>query len=190
MCLPAAALVVASTVLAAGGQAYQGVSANRQAQYAAGVASNNAILSRRQAADSEQRGQQEELRKWREVAQTKSAQIASYAANGFDTSFGSPTDVVADTAIFGAQDANLIRQGAAREATGFIIDANNYDAEAGAQRRAGRDALVSTAFNVGSTVLGGARQLQGMRNPTSTTVSGYGRSGWSGSSSPNSAFKF
>lgn len=183
-------LLIASTALAAGGQVFGGISANNQAKYQSQVATNNGILSRRQAADSEDRGKQEELRKWREVAATRSAQTAAYAANGFETSFGTPADVAADTAIFGAQDASLIRQGAAREATGFIIDANNYDAEAKAQKRAGRDALISAGLKATGTVLGGATQLAGMKTPTSATTGGYGQSSWGGSSAPNSSFKF
>lgn len=164
MCGPAA-LVVASTALSAIGAGYSGLAQIEQHKYQAGVARNNATAARNQAADAEERGKQDELKKWREVSYAKNAQLASFAASGLDTTFGSPLDVVTDTAVFGGQDAWQIRENAAREATGFMISAQNYDQEALAQKRAGRQAGVSALFDVSSTVIGGASQVMGMKAP-------------------------
>jgi len=161
-------LAIAGTAVGVGGSLYSGAAQIEQHKYQAGIARNNATAARNQAADAEERGKQEELRKWREVSAMKSAQIASFAANGLDTTFGSPLDVVTDTAIFGGMDAWQIRENAAREATGYMISAQNYDQEALAQKRAGRNAVVSTAFDVAGTVIGGASQVVGMRAPKST----------------------
>ena len=188
MCDPVS-LTIAATAVGVAGSAYTGVAANNDARYAAQVATNNAALARGEAADALDRGNREEMRKWREVAQTKSAQIAGMAANGLDTSFGSAVDVVTDTAVYGAMDAQTIQEGAAREATGFLMSAQNYGEEAKAQRRQGRNALIGAGFEAAGTILSGASQIKGMQRPTSK-ISGYGRSNWSGSASPNSAFKW
>lgn len=161
-------LTVAATVISAIGTGYSGLAQVEQHKYQAGIARNNATVARNQAADAEERGKQDELKKWREVTAMKSAQMASFAANGLDTTFGTPLDVVTDTAVFGGQDAWQIRENAAREATGFMISAQNYDQEALAQKRAGRNALVSTALDVTGTVIGGASQVMGMQTPKST----------------------
>jgi hypothetical protein len=156
---------VAATVISAVGAGYSGAAQVEQHKYQTGIARNNATAARNQAADAEERGKKDELRKWREVSAAKSAQLAGFAANGLDTTFGTPLDVVTDTAIFGGQDAWQIRENAAREATGFMISAQNYDQEALAQKRAGRNAMVSTGFDIAGTVIGGASQVMGMKAP-------------------------
>lgn len=168
MCDPAT-LTVAATLTAVAGAGYQGYTAYTEANYKASVAQNNATLSREQARDAELRGQEEEQLKWRQIAQTRAAQIAAMAASGIDTSFGSAADVVGDTMVLGTEDARVIRDNAARETRGFQIQAQNYDEERRGQKRAGRQALVATAFNITSTILGGAQQLQGMKLPTPAT---------------------
>lgn len=167
MCDPVT-LTVAATAISAIGAGYSGMAQAEQHKYQAGVARNNATAARNQAADAEERGKRDELVKWREVSAARSAQTLAFAANGLDTTFGSPLDVITDTAIFGGQDAWQIRDNAAREATGFMISAQNYEQEALAQRRAGQTALVSTAFDIAGTVIGGASQVKGMQKPKST----------------------
>lgn len=165
MCDPVS-LTIAATAASIAGSAYSGISSYQQANYQAGVARNNATLSRNEAADAVDRGKRAELVKWREIAAQRSGQVAAAAANGIDTSFGSPADAVADTMKFGSMDASLIRQNAEREATGFQINAQNYEEEAKAQKRAGRNALISTGFEIAGTALGAAGQIKGMSSPT------------------------
>ncbi len=164
MCEPATltAIAMATSIVGTGVSA---IGQKQQADYAAGVARNNATLARGQAADAEDRGRREEMRQWRQIQQTRSAQIAAAAANGLDTSFGSIADVVADTSRMGAEDARLIREGAAREATGFQISAQNYEEEARAQKRQGRNALIAAGLEMAGTALGGAGQIKGMQSP-------------------------
>ena len=138
-------------------------------------------MERDAAYDSEVRGQRSEAMKWREIAATRSAQIAAFAANGFDTSFGSAADVTGDTLALGFEDANVIRDNASREARGHIISAQNYREQGKAAIRAGNAAGVKAAFGTVSTILGGAAQLQGMKPATaqaSTTP------GWFGAAPP------
>ena len=188
MCDPVT-LVVASTVATAAGAAYSGYSAYQESRYQNDVAQNNATLERDAAYDSEVRGQRDEMMKWREIAATRSAQIAAFAANGFDTSFGSAVDVTGDTLALGFEDTNIIRENAAREARGHLISAQNYREQGAAAIRSGNAAAVKAGFNVAGTILGGAGQLQGMKAGVSQTTGGFGKSSWSGSSASNSTFR-
>lgn len=162
MCEPTT-ILAASTVLSAAGSIQGGLAQRNQANYAAAVARNNAVVAYGQAEDARKRGQKEELAHGRQLAQQKSAQIAAAAANGLDTGFGSPLDVVTDTSIYGALDAETIRENAAREATGYLVNAQNYKAESRAQKAAGKQAMISTAFDVGSTILNSAQQYRGIQ---------------------------
>lgn len=154
------------------------------------MARNNAVMERDAAYDAEVRGQREELQKWRQIAATRSAQVAAFAANGFDTGIGSAADVTGDTLQLGFEDAATIRDNAGREARGYLISAQNYEEQARASNRQARAAATGAIFNVGSTILGGASQFQGMKAAQSATVGGFGRSSWAGTNAPNSAFKW
>lgn len=154
-----------ATAATAMGTVYSGISAYEQADYQGKVADNNAELSREQARDSSERGLQEQIRQGREVAAVRSAQIAAFAASGIDTSSGSALDVVGDTNYFGLLDQQMIRENADRETRGFSLQAQNFNNEAGAQRRARTNAVVQTGFQLTSDILGGAAQLKGMQLP-------------------------
>lgn len=187
MCEPTT-LLIAATVAAAAGTAYSGYQAVQESRYQNDVAQSNARSERDAAYDSEVRGQRSEAMKWREIAATRSAQIAAFAANGFDTSFGSAADVTGDTLAIGFEDTNIIRENAAREARGHVISAQNYREQGKAAIRSGNAAGVKAAFGTVSTILGGAAQLQGMKPGASQTTSGYGQSSWGGTSAPGSTF--
>lgn len=120
----------------------------------------------------------------------RSSQIAAFAANGFDTSFGSASDVVADTLSLGREDAQTIRANAGKAARGHLITSQNYIEQGRAAARQGRAAATRAIFEVGSTILGGASQYKGMQQAQSSTVNGFGRSSWGGSNLPDSAFKW
>lgn len=162
MCDPAS-IAVAATVASVASIGYSGAAQYEQHKYEAGIARNNAVLARNQAADAEERGSREELRRWQAIGQAKSAQLAGFAANGIDVTFGSPLDVLTDTAVVGAQDAWQIRDNAAREAGGYLISAQNYEQEAKAQRYAGRVGLMKTGLDMTSTVIAGASQVKGLQ---------------------------
>lgn len=164
MCDPAT-LTIAATAVTAAGTAYSGVSAYGQARYQAQVADNNAQLARAEAADSEQRGLDEQIRMSREIASVRSSQIAAMAAAGFDTSSGTAADIVGDTNYFGRLDRENIARNSSNETTGYLRQAQNLNEQARGYRRAGRDALIGAGFKIGGDILGGASQLQSMKLP-------------------------
>ena len=190
MCDPTGGLLIAATALTAGGLAYGGYQSYQEGRYRNEVAQQNAAMERAAAQEAEEIGQRDELRKWREIAAVKSSQVAAFAANGFDTSFGSASDVVADTLSLGREDAQTIRANAGKAARGHLITAQNYVEQGRAAARQGRAAATGALFQVGATILGGASQYSGMQQAKSQTVNGFGRSSWQGSNLPDSAFKW
>lgn len=182
MCDPVT-LTIAATAVSAAGTLYGGYRANQEAKYNAAVSRNNATLEQQQAADALSRGRDEETKHWRQVAMLKAQQIAAFAANGLDTSFGSAADIVVDTAIIGAADAASIRENTQREARGYLISAQNLRQEAKQQRRAGRDALFGSVVSATGTVLSGASQVAGMK-PMSAGGPGGGSSAPAAISAP------
>lgn len=172
VCEPTTIIAVATAVTAAG-TVYSGYQAYQQGRYENEVARNNAAMERYAAQEAEEIGQRDELRKWREIAQAKSAQIAAFAANGFDTSFGSATDVVSDTLALGREDARIIRDNAGKAARGHLITAQNYIEQGKAAARQGRGAFTRSLFQAGATILGGAGQYMGMQQAGSQTLTGF-----------------
>lgn len=173
MCDPVS-LTIAATAVTAAGTLYGGYRSNQEAKYNAAVANNNATMEQLQAADALERGKTEELKHWRQVAALKAQQIAAFAANGLDTTFGSAADIVVDTAIIGAADAAAIRENTQREARGYLISAQNLREEAKQQKRAGRDALIGSVVSATGTVLSGASQVAGMKPIPSAAGAGGG----------------
>jgi hypothetical protein len=158
MCDPVT-LTVAATAVAALGQGYSALSANSQARYESKVAKTNAAIEESRARDALQRGTADAQSYQRKLSQEEGQQNAALAANGIDIGFGSAADVRADTARFGREDTLNIYKNAGREARGFEINSANYLSESKAAKARAKSALISGAFNIGSTVLGGATQV-------------------------------
>lgn len=161
MCLPAAAigpLMIASTAVTAAGQLQSGLYASRQAQYSAQVAQQNKGLAREGAVDAIARGQDEQRRLGREVAQRVGSQEARMGANNIDVTSGSAARVIEDTRMIGGEDAAAVAENARREVRSMQIDAWGYENERRMQLAERRQAGVATAFGMASTALGGATQ--------------------------------
>ena len=161
----------------AAGQGYSAMLASSQAKGAAAQAEVNRAEANRSAADAIARGDEEQKRHYRQVSAQMGEQRAALAANGLDVNFGNAGDVVADTALYGQEDANTIAQNTMRESRGFEIEAANFGAEAKSQRKAAKGALIKGAFDIGSTILGGASQygkLTAGRAATSASTSSFG----------------
>lgn len=162
MCSPVALLAV-GTVAQIGGQLYSGVVASQNASYQAQVAGQNRDMANEQAVDAIARGQGEQERHGRDVAQTRGQQIARAAANGVDVSFGSAANMIGDTAELGAEDSQTIADNAYREMRGFEISAANYEAERRSARFAKAQVPWATGLGIAGTVLGSATQFEGLR---------------------------
>lgn len=161
MCDLMVGLTLASTLIGAAGQVQQGQAASQAARYNAQVQEMNATLADRRARDAIARGAVEEQRKRQEVQQVLGRQQAAMAANGVDLSFGSPLDLITDTAVMGELDALTIRSNAYRESYDFQVDAVNQRAGAGLTRMQGRNAETAGWLNAAGTVIGGAGKAYG-----------------------------
>lgn len=148
-----------SAVVGIAGTVMQARQSAGQASYQQGVAKNNEILARRNAALAIQAGDVREQAKRRETAGLIGAQRAAYAAHGVDVNVGSPVDIQSDTAELGELDALTIRNNAQREAYGYKIQGDNAGAEAGLfGQQASGDQLAGWVGSVGS-LIGGASSV-------------------------------
>lgn len=175
MCDPVS-LTIAATAVSAAGTIFGGIQQSQMHRYEAGITQNNAIYADRQAADALERGKQAQVDHFRKVAALKGQQTAAFAAEGVDVGFGSPLDVLGDTAVMGMEDAFRLAENANREAQGYRIEAQNYRAQRSASKAAATNTLISTAFDTASTILGGASQV-------GAGIGKYGAPSWMGRSS-------
>lgn len=158
MCDPAT-LAITATAVAAAGTAVKTVGAMNKATYEARVADANAKLASSQAADAAERGKIEAQRVMGRNSQLLGRQRAAAAANGIEVDFGTSADVQGDTETIGREEVATTYRNTEREMQGFDINASNYQAKAAGARQARTAAAWEGAFDFGSTILGGARQV-------------------------------
>lgn len=154
-------LAVAGTAVSAGTSIYGGIQQQKADNYNAAVADQNAKIAESNAALTLKAGQNEQEQQYRQIAALKGKQIASFAAMGLDPSFGSPSDIVGDTALLGEADAQRLRNNNTAQANSYLLQASNYQSEAVGDRSAGQTALVTGFLKAGSTALGGASSIFG-----------------------------
>lgn len=162
MCDPVT-LTIAGTAVAAAGTVVKTVNAANRATYEARVADSNAKLASAQAADAAERGKLEAQRVMGRNSQLLGRQRAAAAANGIEVDFGSSADVLGDTETIGRDEVATTYRNSEREMQGFDINASNYQAKARGARSARGAAIVEGAFDFGSTILSGAKQVGQIR---------------------------
>lgn len=158
MCDPVSIGIAAATATQAAGQLQAGAYASKTARYQAQVAQQNKALAREAGADAIVRGQDEQRKLGRDVAQRVGSQEARLAGNNVDISFGSAARVVEDTRMIGREDADALAENTRREVKGLQIDAWNYESESRAKRAEASQAKTAAVFGAAATVLGGATQ--------------------------------
>lgn len=147
---------VIGTGMSAYGSMQQGKAAQSQANYQAAVARNNKIIADRQADDAIKRGSVEEAAYRRQVSQLAGRQRATLAANGVVVDQGSALDITEDTAEYGELDALTIRSNAEREAYGYRVQGQNFEADAGLYDATGANARSAGNFGAVSNLISGA----------------------------------
>ena len=156
MCEPTL-LLAAATATKFIGQMQQASAARRAASDNRAIGEYNASIREVEARDALDRGKVAETNKRRETASILARQEAVAAASGLLSTTGSSADLLADTAYFGALDAETIRHNSRNEAERFKRDA--YNTRFASQSRSAE--LKSKArghtFNaIGSLLTGGA----------------------------------
>lgn len=182
MCTPVAlvALTVAATAVTAYSQIQQGQAVNAQMKYEAKVAERNAKLSEVGREDARKRGERDQLNHWRRVSQMMGEQRAQFAAGGLDVNFGTPAEVVEDTALIGTEDSQILAENTRKEMEGFDIEVANYRDSAKAARMRGKAAKTAGYIGAAGTILGGAAQAAGRFGPSPASSGGGGGSSYSG----------
>jgi hypothetical protein len=174
MCLPLVAVAaIGAGVMSAAGSVVQGMSANSQGKYEAGVAKQNAVLEREAAAQSIRQGQTERRDYWRKVGSVKGQQIAAMAANGIDVDYGTAGRVQDDTQMLANEDAANLYENIHNRTRGFIINASNYKMAAKAVKQQGKAALVGSLFQGAGSLLSSFSQASAMKAKMGTS-SAYG----------------
>lgn len=163
MCADPVTLAIIGTAVSAIGTGVTAVQAYSQQKYQQKVAEQNAKLEDAAAVDALQRGKQAVQQQQRELSREMGAQRASMAANGIDVNFGTAASFRGDTAMLGQEDSQTLRENSIREVMGFERSAANSRAKAAAAGQAAGGALVSGAFGVANTLLGGAQQYSKLK---------------------------
>ena len=98
-------------------------------------------------------------------------QRATLAANGVDLQFGSPLDILGDTAMFGAIDEQRIQANAAREAWGYRTEAMNYRAQGAMASYNGNASAMGSYLGAAASAFQSASSIAGsMKGPPMKTL--------------------
>lgn len=169
MCDLGTALMVGGGLLSGAGQIASANAQSKAARYNAEVQRNNAMLAERQAKNVLEAGAREEQKQKALTQQLMAKQQAAMAANGVDVSFGTPLDLMVDTAKQGAIDALTIKTNTYRnydDVRNQAVSARNqaalYDMEAKNSRTAG----ILSAFGSMASSFGNAYANAVKMNPS------------------------
>ncbi len=116
---------------------------------------SNVRLAMRAKADALARGARDEGQARQEGGQLVEQQKVAYAASGVDPTQGTPLEVMADTRLMSEQDAQTLRNNAAREAYGYQAKADQLETQRKLDRLAHHNKVSNTALTGLSRVIGG-----------------------------------
>jgi len=173
MCELSTALMIGGGLISGAGQIASANAQSKAARYNAEVQRQNAMLAERQAKNVLEAGAREEQKQKAMTQQLMAKQQAAMAANGVDVSFGTPLDLMVDTAKQGAIDALTIRTNTYRnydDVRNQAVSARNqaalYDMEAKNSRTAG----ILGAFGSTLSSFGNAAANHERFNPPSASA--------------------
>lgn len=156
MCLGGAELALLGSVVGAAGSIQQGKA--QAAAYNAQAQANeqNSRIAERQAQEEAASGAREERLIRRQTQQEMGAQRAMFAANGLDSSSGSPLDIQTGTAFNGEMDALTTRRNTSFNVWGMQNQAVGYRNQARADRAAAKNAKTAGYIGAAGSLLTGA----------------------------------
>lgn len=152
MCEPTTIMLVASLVITAAAGAYKADAEKKQGEYQAEVAEQNAEISEFKAQQTATIGSIQEERARRQAQQRIGQQRAALAANGVDLGGGTALDLVAETALFGEEDALTTRFNAMNDAWSMRSQAVDYRNQARASRAQGKNAATGTYLTTAASL--------------------------------------
>lgn len=159
-------LAAASLVAGAGSGVLGAFGANQTADataasynYKAAVASNNAIIAKRNADAATSAGgvagQQNDLKTKNLIG----TQLVAQASNGLDVGSGTNVNVRQSAEELGHLDTLTILNNAAKNSAGFKAQGMNFEAEAGLDTASAKNAKTAGDINVATSLLGGASSV-------------------------------
>ena len=162
--MAAGTLSIIGTVVSAVGGVVGTMAQMQAASYQAAVAERNAQIMEQNARREVDRAQVE-TQDQSELAREQIGQvIAAQSASGISLQSGSPLVRRRGLQRLAERDAVRIRSDANVQAERFQQQSADYQGQAGMARSRGRMSLFSGVLNVGSTLIGGARQHQQIRS--------------------------
>ncbi len=120
-----------------------------QGKQDAATAETNRRLAEQQANDALLRGTKDEARYRRQIAQVAGQQKADFGARNVAVT-GTALDLLSDTAMVGEEDAQTIRNNAAREAWGYRNQASEASRWGANQLNNSRGQAIGTLLTQGS----------------------------------------
>ena len=174
MCNPVVFMLAATLVTGA----VQADAQKKEGEANAAIAENNARLAQADAEASNAMATREsEQQAWRTRALV-GQQRAAVAANNLDPVFGTPSELMGETAMFGEVDQQTIRMNAARQAWGFNAQAQNFRTQGSLARWSGNTQANATilgslasAASMGMGGMGGAAGKSSVGARTTGTIS-------------------
>ena len=152
-------IVIMGIVASVAGSVMGGIQGMQSANYNAKLATRNAEIATRQ-------GELEAERLDRDGRRQRGAISAAYGANNIVGGEGSPLDVLENSFTTAALDQQNAKYNA-------DIKAYGYNAEAAAQKQAGKNALTQGLFKAAGTALGAAGGLGGGGAASTVGLTGY-----------------
>lgn len=152
--------IVMSSANAASGAA-GAVSEYRTGEQNQRIANMNAGLADQQAKDAIARGTVAELQLRRNTRRLIGSQRASAAASGVVVDSGTAGAIVSDTQMLAEQDAETIRNNAAREAWGYKVQAQDYRYKGQLAMKEGKDQAWGTILTSGAKLYGSGYKQKG-----------------------------
>lgn len=161
ICDPVTALAVTAAVVTAGGQVYSGMAENAQGKYEKRMNDQNALLEERSRRDAISRGETEQMRHYRRLAQAMGEARVRNSAAGLDVAFGSAADFETDIALMGYEDSAALAENTSKEVMGYDINAANYRMAGKAAQMRGKAAQTAGFIGAAGTLLSSAAQIGG-----------------------------
>lgn len=155
-------LAAIGTAVSVVGALRQGQAQQNQANYQAGLYEQQAAITDQQAQSERTAARQSEEDFRRENALLMGRRRAALGASGVDISTGSPLLTAEDFASEAELGALRIRAGGEATATRLQQQAGLQRSEAGLQRLSGANAVTSSYYRAGSSLLSGAGTIYGM----------------------------
>lgn len=153
---PVTTIAIIGLIMSAAAGGYSAHTQQQASKFQAKLADQNQDIAKQEAQDSLARGAEEKRKHQLKVAQLISVQEASLAAAGAEIGSGTATDLVADTAMLGEIDSQIIENNAEREAYSNRLRGVGFAADASAYAFESKVGPASTLLNTGASLIGSA----------------------------------